>query len=292
MQQEIIEHKDVKQTKITDWYNKLKFDLQQLVFEGIVRTKHAIGIRILQDEDKFGKPEYGEHRIENLAKDLGVGKADLYRCVQFARKFPELSSVDDNLSWEKIKREYLPMPKEPVEIAELPEGKYGIIYADPPWSYSGNLPQRDPVPHYKTLETPEICQIPVNTIAGDDCILFIWATFPKLLDAFKVIEAWGFEYRTVGFVWIKQNKKDKGLFWGMGGWTRANAEICLIATKGEPKRLNADVHSVIMSPIEEHSKKPPEVRGRIVSLMGNLPRVELFAREQFSGWDTWGDESD
>jgi len=285
------DNKPVKQTKITDWYKKLIFDLRQLVFEGIVKTKHSIGKRIIDDEDKLGKPEYGEHRIENIAKDLGIGKADLYRCVQFARKYPELSSVDDNLSWEKIKREYLPMPKEePPEIQALPDGKYNIIYADPPWSYGGNLPQRNPVQHYSTLETPEIARMPVNTIAGDDSCLFLWATFPKLYDAFEVMKAWGFEYKTCAFVWIKQNKKDKKLFWGLGGWTRANAEICLLGVRGEPKRENADVHQVIMSPIEEHSKKPDETRDRIINLCGDLPRIEIFCRNPVDGWDSWGNE--
>ena len=92
--------------------------------------------------------------------------------------------------------------------------------------------------------------------------------------------------------WIKKNKKSDSLFWGMGRWTRANAEICLIATKGNPKRQVANVHSVVMTPIEEHSKKPSEIRDRIVQLCGDLPRIELFARQHVTGWDCWGNEVD
>ena len=297
MQNNIIEPDDnikvIKQTKITDWYDKLIFDLKVLAFEGIVITKWKFGDRIKKDEDKFGKPEYGTLYIENLAKDVGVDKSDLYRCLQFAKKFKydELSNKFKNLTWKQIIKEYLPKPKdEPNIIESLPEGQYNIILADPPWSYNGNLPQRKPHPHYKTLETIEIANMPVKTIAGDNSCLFLWATFPKLPDALEVMNAWGFEYKTCAFVWIKQNKSGDGLFWGMGGWTRANAEICLLGIRGEPKRENADVHQVIMSPIEEHSKKPDEIRNRIVSLCGNLPRVELFCRNPIVGWDSWGDE--
>ncbi|SFC54379.1 MT-A70 family methyltransferase [Butyrivibrio sp. YAB3001] len=115
-------------------------------------------------------------------------------------------------------------------------------------------------------------------------------TFPNLMGAFDVIKAWGFDYKTVAFVWVKQNKKCDSLFWGMGYWTRSNAEICLLATKGHPKRIGRAVHQVIISHIEQHSKKPAETRDRIVELVGDVPRVELFARQKTPGWDSWGNE--
>lgn len=116
---------------------------------------------------------------------------------------------------------------------------------------------------------------------------FIWATYPNLKDALEVIEAWGFKYKTVGFTWVKKNKKADSWFWGLGYYTRSNAEICLIATKGKPKVQSRSVHQVIDTPIEKHSKKPSCVREKIVSLMGNLPRIELFARQKVDGWDAW-----
>jgi len=140
------------------------------------------------------------------------------------------------------------------------------------------------------MNSKEISDIPIKNIAADDAILFMWVTMPKLNECFALIKAWGFEYKTCGFTWIKQNKKSESLFWGMGRWTRANAEICLIATKGKPKRNAANVHSVIMSPVERHSKKPDETRDRIVQLCGDLPRIELFARQYAGGWDCWGNE--
>lgn len=100
----------------------------------------------------------------------------------------------------------------------------------------------------------------------------------------------GFSYRSVAFVWIKRNRRSYSWFYGLGYWTRGNAEICLLAIKGHPKRKSAGVHQLIVSPIERHSKKPDEARQKIVELMGDIPRVELFAREKKSGWDVWGNE--
>lgn len=171
--------------------------------------------------------------------------------------------------------------------------KYNIIYADPPWQYkvySKKGAGRSAESHYPTMPLEDICKLPISNIAADNCVLFLWATFPNLQEAFEVIKAWGFTYKTVAFVWVKSNKKSDSLFWGMGYWTRANAEVCLLATKGAPKRQSASVHQVIISHIEQHSKKPAETRHRIVQLMGDLPRIELFARQQADGWDCWGNE--
>ena len=132
--------------------------------------------------------------------------------------------------------------------------------------------------------------LPVDKLADQDCTLFLWATFPMLREALGVIDAWGFTFKTVAFVWIKLNRKADNLFWGLGSWTRANAEICLLATRGHPKRQSPNVHQVILSHIEEHSRKPAEARRRIVALMGDVPRVELFARQTPPGWDVWGNE--
>lgn len=144
--------------------------------------------------------------------------------------------------------------------------------------------------HYLTMTIQDICNLQVDKIADKNCVLFMWMTFPTLVEGLKVLEAWGFNYKTVAFVWIKQNKKTPTLFWGLGFWTRANAEICILAVKGKPKRISAKVHQVIISPIEEHSKKPDETRKRIVELLGDLPRIELFARQKTKGWDVWGNE--
>ena len=171
--------------------------------------------------------------------------------------------------------------------------KYNVILADPPWAYRvwskkdvGWTAEK----HYPTMSIEDIRALPVGDLADDNCALFLWITFPQLNEAFSLIESWGFTYKTAAFVWVKQNRKLPSLFWGLGYWTRANAEVCLLATRGSPKRRSAAVHQVILSPVEQHSKKPDEVRERIVTLMGDVPRVELFARQQSPGWDVWGNE--
>lgn len=168
--------------------------------------------------------------------------------------------------------------------------KYKIIYADPPWGYVQKKVRGGAARHYPTMGIEDICALPVPQIADDDCVLFLWTTFPQIAAALKLIKAWGFSYKTVAFVWLKQNKKSHTWFFGLGFWTRGNAEICLLATKGHPKRQSSRVHQFIISPIEQHSKKPDETREKIVELMGDLPRIELFARQHTPGWDAWGNE--
>ena len=140
------------------------------------------------------------------------------------------------------------------------------------------------------MDIAEIKALPVSQLAAVDCALFLWVTFPCLYEALDVLDAWGFIYKTVAFVWVKQNRQSDGLFWGMGYWTRANAELCILATRGRPRRKSAGVHQIILSHVEQHSKKPDEARDRIVALMGDLPRIELFARQKSPGWDVWGNE--
>ena len=175
----------------------------------------------------------------------------------------------------------------------MEEKKYSVILADPPWHYyvySKKDAEGSAESHYPTMNIEEIKALPVAGIADKDCALFLWVTFPCLREGLEVIKAWGFSYKTVAFVWVKQNKKAESLFWGMGHWTRCNAEICILATKGRPKRASAGVHQVVVSHIEEHSRKPAEVHRRINQLMGSVPKIELFARRTSPGWDVWGNE--
>lgn len=173
--------------------------------------------------------------------------------------------------------------------------KYGVIYADPPWHYkvySKKGMGRSAESHYPTMKLEDIKALPVADLADRDCALFLWVTLPCLLEGIEVLKAWGFEYKTTAFVWVKQNRKADSLFWGMGYWTRSNAEICLLGTKGRPKRKDAGIHQVVISHVEEHSRKPQEVHNRIIRLMGDVPRIELFARRKTEGFDVWGNEVD
>ena len=168
--------------------------------------------------------------------------------------------------------------------------KYQIIYADPPWQYRGKMMNSSVTDHYNWTSLQDICDIPVGAIADNDCILFMWVTMPKLNEFMEVVNAWGFEYKSCAFVWVKQNKKSFGYFMGQGRWTRANPEICILATRGKPKRISAAVRQLLVAPVREHSRKPSEIRDRIIQLVGDLPRIELFARQKVEGWDCWGNE--
>lgn len=133
--------------------------------------------------------------------------------------------------------------------------------------------------------------MPINKVAADNSALFLWVTAPCLIEGIELIRAWGFTYKTIAFTWIKQNKQSDGIFMGMGHYTRANAEFCLFATRGKGlERKSHKVSSVLISHRERHSQKPKEARERIVKLFGDIPRIELFARQQADGWDCWGNE--
>ena len=173
--------------------------------------------------------------------------------------------------------------------------KYKIIYADPPWQYrvySQKGQGRSAENHYHTMNIKDIMALPVDKIADKDCILFLWITFPCLKEGIEVMERWGFKYKTCGFNWVKRNKKKNTYFMGLGFWTRSNSEVCLIGTKGQPKRVSKSVSQICDARIMEHSRKPAEIRERIVELCGELPRIELFARDKVKGWDSLGDEID
>ena len=174
----------------------------------------------------------------------------------------------------------------------FPDKKYNIIYADPAWTFKlwSNKSGRKVSDKYDLMSEKDIHTLPVNEIADDNCILFMWVTYPNLLEGLETIKKWGFTYKTCGFSWIKKNKKADSFFWGMGYWTRSNSELCLIATKGKPKRVSMGVHQIVYESIREHSRKPDCVRDKIVELCGDLPRIELFARQRFDGWDCWGNE--
>lgn len=170
--------------------------------------------------------------------------------------------------------------------------KYNIIYADPPWLYNDKAlaGNRGACCKYEVMNVEDIKNLPIHKITEDDCILFLWVTFPMIQEGLDVIKAWGFKYKTVGFNWVKKNKRSNSWFWGMGNWTRSNSEICLIGIKGKPQRYSAKVHQIIDTPIESHSKKPDIIREKIVELCGDLPRIELFARQKIDKWDSWGNE--
>lgn len=197
--------------------------------------------------------------------------------------------------------------------------KFKIIYADPPWLYrdTADAGDRGADHKYTLMSIEEIKALPVANVADEDCALLMWATFPLLREGLDTLDAWGFTFRTVAFVWVKSRLggHDQRCMWcgqvpvsdaiGMGNWSRSNAEIVLLGTRGKPSRVSAGVRqivheaegvaieqcgvcNVLHEPRGRHSAKPREVRDRIVELFGDLPRVELFAREYAEGWQSWG----
>jgi len=170
--------------------------------------------------------------------------------------------------------------------------KYKIILSDPAWTYKDKAQagKRGVNFKYPLLSINEIKKLPVGRIAADTSILFLWATSPLLKEALETIDAWGFAYKTVGFVWVKKNKKTPTNFWGMGHYTRSNAEFVLIGTKGKTRDLIAShkIHQIIESPIDIHSRKPKIVRKKIETLCKKGSKIEIFATEKTDNWDAIG----
>ena len=177
---------------------------------------------------------------------------------------------------------------------------YDIILADPPWhfrNYAADAPgmvhsrSRGAARHYPTMTTDDICRLQIP--AADNAILFLWACWPTLPDALQVIEAWGFEYKTIAWVWVKANKTGIGFFTGMGYYTRSNSEPCLLATRGKVTRpVNKSIQSLIHHPVMQHSRKPDDQYRKIEALYPGKRYLELFARRPWPGWDFWGNEVD
>lgn len=184
---------------------------------------------------------------------------------------------------------------------------YSVILADPPWGFKlwwngrGNktpagVPSRATKPHYSTMSEEELCALPVADLAAKNCVLFMWTCWPVLQWSERVIDAWGFEYKTCAFMWVKGDQlplfpDDRRPHMGLGYWARLSSEPCLLATRGKPKRQDAGVHQVIWEPRRQHSRKPDEQYDRIERLVAG-PYLELFARQARPGWDSWGNETD
>jgi N6-adenosine-specific RNA methylase IME4 len=181
-------------------------------------------------------------------------------------------------------------------MSASPQSKhYRVIYADPPWTfatYSRKGKGRSPEAYYDCMSLADIKALPVPEWAADDCVLLLWTTDPLLEKAFEIVHAWGFTFKTVGFYWAKLKRPDTSFsetsfFTGLGFWTRANPELCLLATRGKPHRRGTSVRKLIVSPRREHSRKPDEAYERIEALCEG-PYLEMFARFPRPGWDSWG----
>jgi N6-adenosine-specific RNA methylase IME4 len=181
-----------------------------------------------------------------------------------------------------------------VQFAGLIPGHYGAILADPPWSFKPwggkhGTPHRTANDHYVTQSAEWLTDLPVASLAAKDCALFMWVVDSHLDVALSLGASWGFQIKTKAFTWLKTKPSGEGYRIGMGYWTRKQSEICLLFTKGAPKRLSMGVREVIEEPRREHSRKPDETYDRIEALVGG-PYCELFARRTRPGWHSWGNE--
>lgn len=171
--------------------------------------------------------------------------------------------------------------------------KYNLIYADPPWEYrdKANAGKRGACHKYDVMTLDDIKALDVADIAADDCLLAMWWVSPQPAEALAVVEAWGFELKQMcGFTWHKLSKTGRCDHFGSGHYTRSNTENVLFAVRGKFRRASASVRGIVTSPIGDHSVKPEEVRKRLELLVGDVPRIELFARKPAAGWDVWGNE--
>ena len=249
-----------------------------------IDTKKEIAKAAGVSHDTIAKVEKIETQASpEIKAAVKSGEMSINQAYQATRREEKKAEVQKRIE------EYAEVQTGVIDIKK-PEKKYNIIYADPPWRYweSGNKNQSE---HYQTMTIDDICKLPIKDISAEDSVLFLWVTYPILAEAFRVIESWGFKYSTAAFVWVKKNKAADSPFFGCGSWTRANSELCLLATRGSVQRLDATISQIVESPIEEHSKKPDIVRELIERLVGKLPRVELFCRHPADGWDIWGNEA-
>lgn len=277
------------------WYETLMSDVRKMAFAGIVATKHAIGKRILADEFRLGRAEYGARTLNTLARDLGMSRTDLYDCVRFATLYPELSDVSDNLSWYAITHKLLPAPNRSApsvpstdccSVEDLytlvKQGKtFKTFYADPPWPYGNQATRASTDKHYRTMDLESIAALPVAQLAKGGAHLHLWTTNGFLFQAKAIIEAWGFEYKSC-FVWVKPQM-------GIGNYWRVSHEFLLFGLRGQCKFTDRGQMSWLLEDRTKHSEKPHKIR-QLVERVSPAPRLELFGRAKSVGWTVWGDE--
>jgi len=182
-------------------------------------------------------------------------------------------------------------------FAPLKRARFETMAIDPPWRFASNSlerPGRNATRHYRCMTIDEIAALPVAELAADNCRAYLWVTAPLLAaGAHRIIfDAWNFRISTIAFVWVKTNRDGESLFTGMGYESRQNAEFVVLARRGRPQRLSRRVHSIIVAPRREHSRKPDEFYTRVEALAGSGPKADLFSRERRSGWEAFGDERD
>jgi len=282
------------------WFDDLVGDCRKLIETAklnagmvLIEAKYELGKRILIDYERFGSYDGGKTQ-QDLADELGFSQQTLSDAIRFAERikleyndsFERFTNTVGKLSWRKIALEWLPSRRRrrrflPVDTPSLPAGLFNVIYADPPWRYQFTVTySREVEKNYPTMSLDDICALQVP--AAEDAILFLWATSPKLEEALRVLNEWGFEYRT-SMAWVKDKI-------GMGHYVRGQHELILIGRKGKIRTPEESDRpsSVIMSPRREHSQKPDEVYDLIERMYPTGTYLELFSRGERLNWTMWG----
>lgn len=276
-----------------EWYKELVEECKAIVTEAVFTSRwalvegyHALGERIVTDRNLDRKEVYGEKIVTGLSQSTGIHKRDLWRAIQFYKKFPDLEKLPGgkNMSWNKVIK-LLPEPPKP-KTPPLPEGKFSVIYADPPWPVESIEMEKWKSPiddKYPTMSLKEIAELPVVEHAADDCALFLWTTHAFLPHAFGIMQAWGFKY----FCCVTWNK---GSGWTQNGFHKMT-EFLLYGYRGTMVVAESGkaIPTLIVEPKAEHSKKPDNIRLMIRDKTPE-PRMEMFARARHSGWTPWGNE--
>lgn len=169
--------------------------------------------------------------------------------------------------------------------------RFEVILADPPWHYRNQGTRAAAAKHYRTIRRSDLEHLPVQYFAADRCALFLWATWPNMKTAFKVMDAWGFKYKTLAWEWFKTNKAGDKFVMGLGNYSRSNPEPCLLGFRGKPIPVkDKGVEAWMTAPRRKHSQKPDEQYEKIERLYPDVPKLELFATQIWPGWDAWGDQ--
>jgi len=275
------------------WYEDLIEECKDIITEAIFTSRwalvegyHQLGERIVTENNLDRKEIYSKNILQGLAKSIGMSERTLYYAIQFYEKYPKLDTVPEgkNITWNKLMTKYLPKSENKI-ILPLPEGKFQVLLADPPWQYRNTGVEGAVDKQYSTLSVEELCKMPIKDLTTDDAVLFLWITNPILKEGLPIMEAWGFEYKT-NFVWIKENKNT-----GIGFYVRGIHELLLIGIKGSFLPSYTSL-SVINAKAKEHSRKP-EIYDLIEKMYPVQRYLELFARnkEPRERWTFWGDEA-
>jgi len=281
-----------------EWYVALIEEGKAIITEAVFSSRWALvegywnlGKRIREEENLKREDIYGQKILQGLAESIGISGRSLYYALQTYDKYPDIQTIPEgkNITWNKLITKYLPKPKnESIPLPEAPEGKYNVIYADPPWDIGSMVLEKWESPledKYPTMTKEELKQLRVEDLSADDCVCFLWTTLSTLPQALELLKDWGFEYHLT-LTW------DKGSGWSANGFHR-RTELVLFGYKGKlsnvVKQKGEYIPTIFYEKKTTHSTKP-EIMYQFIEKRTMGKKIELFARKKRKGWATWGNQ--